>query len=71
MLNESDNEAMVRTELKYATAVGAWYDTRDLKVVKDDDAWKVLWPAEKEVNVPPQVIPGELLALGHCLARSW
>jgi hypothetical protein len=57
VLNESDNEAMVRTQLKYATAVGAWYDSRDLKVVKDGDAWKVLWPAEKEVNVPPQVIP--------------
>lgn len=57
VLHESDSEAMVRTELKYATAVGANYDTRDLKVVKDDGAWKVEWPAEKEVNVPPQVIP--------------
>jgi hypothetical protein len=57
VLHEAENEATVRTELKYATAVGAWYDTRDLKVVKDDGAWKVLWPAEKEINVPPQVIP--------------
>lgn len=57
VLHESENEASVRTELKYATAVGATYDTRDLKVVKDEGAWKVEWPAEKEVNVPPQVIP--------------
>jgi hypothetical protein len=57
VLHEADAEATVRTELKYATAVGANYDTRDLKVVKDDGAWKVEWPAEKEVNVPPQVIP--------------
>ncbi|HEY7406241.1 MAG TPA: hypothetical protein VIB39_22130 [Candidatus Angelobacter sp.] len=57
VMHESDSEATVRTQLKYATAVGAWYDTRDLKVVKDGDAWKVVWPAEKEVNVPPQVIP--------------
>lgn len=57
VLHESDNEATVRTELKYATAVGANFDTRDLKVVKDDGNWKVEWPAEKEVNVPPQVIP--------------
>lgn len=57
VLHESDSEATVRTELKYATAVGASYDTRDLKVVKDDGAWKVQWPAEKEVSVPPQVIP--------------
>jgi hypothetical protein len=57
VLHESDNEATVRTELKYATAVGASFDTRDLKVVKDDGAWKVQWPTEKEVSVPPQVIP--------------
>jgi hypothetical protein len=57
VLHESENEATVRTELKYATAVGAWYDSRDLKVVKDEGAWKVDWPAEKEINVPPQVIP--------------
>ena len=57
VLRESDNESTVRTELKYATAVGASFDTRDLKVVKDDGAWKVQWPTEKEVNVPPQVIP--------------
>ena len=57
VLHESDDEAMVRTELKYSTAVGAFYDTRDLKVVKEDGAWKVLWVGEKEVAVPPQVIP--------------
>ena len=57
VLHETENEATVRTELRYATAVGAWYDTRDLKVVKEEGAWKVVWPAEKEVNVPPQVIP--------------
>ncbi len=57
VLHESDNEAQVRTELKYSTAVGAYYDTRDLKVVKDEGAWRVVWPSEKEVAVPPQVIP--------------
>ena len=57
VLHQTDNEALVRTELKYSTAVGAFYDTRDLKVVKDDGAWKVDWPVEKEQNVPPQVIP--------------
>ncbi len=57
VLRETDNDAVVRTELKYSTAVGAFYDTRDLKVVKDGGAWKVLWQGEKDVNVPPQVIP--------------
>src|ERR1051326_2284898 len=28
VLHESENEALVRTELKYATAVGAWYEDR-------------------------------------------
>lgn len=57
VLHQTDNEALVRTELKYSTAVGAFYDTRDLKVVKDEGAWKVNWPVEKEPTVPPQVIP--------------
>src|SRR5262249_14704593 len=57
VLRESDSEALVRTELKYSTAVGAFYDTRDLKVIRDDASWKVLWQGEKEITVPPQVIP--------------
>lgn len=61
VLHQTDNEALVRTELKYSTAVGAFFDTRDLKVVKDDGVWKVDWPVEKEVNVPPQVIPVNFL----------
>ena len=57
VLHESENEALVRAELKYSTAVGAFYDTRDLKVMKDEGAWKVNWQMEKEASVPPQVIP--------------
>jgi hypothetical protein len=57
VLHENDQEALVRAELKYSTAVGAFYDTRDLPVMKDDGVWKVVWHGEKEVNVPPQVIP--------------
>lgn len=57
VLHETDNEATVRTELKYSTAVGAFYDTRDLKVAKDDGVWKVNWQVQKEPTVPPQVIP--------------
>lgn len=57
VLHENENEATVRTELKYSTAVGAFYDTRDLKVAKDDGVWKVNWQVQKEPAVPPQVIP--------------
>jgi hypothetical protein len=56
-LRENENDAVVRSELKYSTAVGAFYDTRDLKVIKDNGNWKVLWAAEKYPTVPPQVIP--------------
>src|SRR5579864_6182113 len=57
VLHQTDNDALVRTELKYSTAVGAFFDTRDLKVVKDEGTWRVDWPVEKEAIVPPQVIP--------------
>src|SRR5689334_18842730 len=40
VLRATDNEALVRANLEYATAVGAFYDTRDLKVVKEGDNWK-------------------------------
>lgn len=61
VLNENDNQALVRATLQYATAVGAIYDTRDLKVVKEGDTWKVDWPVQKEAKVPPQVIPVNFL----------
>jgi hypothetical protein len=61
VLHENDNQAVVRTELKYSTAVGAFYDTRDLNLVKDGNTWKVNWVAQKEPTVPPQVIPVNFL----------
>ena len=57
ILNQSDNEATVRANLEWSTAVGAFYDTRDLKVVRDGGEWRVLWPIEKMPNLPPQVVP--------------
>ena len=56
VLHASEDQALVRATLEYATAVGAFYDTRDLKVVKEGDRWKVEWPVMKEAKVPPQVI---------------
>jgi hypothetical protein len=56
VLHANENEALVRASLEYATAVGAFYDTRDLRVVREDGAWKVDWPIVKEAKVPPQVI---------------
>jgi hypothetical protein len=56
VLHATDDQALVRANLEYATAVGAFYDTRDLKVVKEGDSWKVVWPVVTEAKVPPQVI---------------
>ena len=56
VLHATDDQALVRATLEYSTAVGAFYDTRDLKVIKEGDRWKVDWPVVKEAKVPPQVI---------------
>ena len=58
ILHASDNEALVRADAEWATAVGALHSSRDLKVVRGDSGkWRVVWPAEKPQRVPPQVIP--------------
>jgi hypothetical protein len=57
VLRENDNEALVRVNTEWSTAVGKFDDMRDLKVVKDQGDWKVVWPLEKLPNLPPQVIP--------------
>jgi hypothetical protein len=61
VLRENDNQALVRTEIQWSTAVGAIYDMKDLNVVKSGSDWKVEWPARTEPKVPPQVIPVNFL----------
>ena len=58
VLHSNDNEALVRADVEWATAVGAIHSSRDLKVAKDANGkWRVIWPADKPQRVPPQVIP--------------
>lgn len=57
VLRETPEEALVRTFLTWSTAVGPLKATRDLKVVRHDGNWKVLWQVEKRETPPPQVIP--------------
>ena len=61
VLNSSGDSAMVRANTEWSSAVGALYDTRDLKVVQEDGAWKVVWPKDQRQNLPPQVIPVNFL----------
>ena len=56
-LQEGSNEATVRANMRWATALGPIYDVRDLKLVKAGDNWKIVWPLEKQPRVPPQVVP--------------
>jgi hypothetical protein len=54
----ADNErATVRATTKWATAVGPYYETRDLDVINRNGVWRVNWPQQTEAKVPPQVIP--------------
>ena len=57
ILNEGGDSASVRATTEWSSAVGAIYETRDLNVVKEDGAWKVVWPKDQRQNLPPQVIP--------------
>lgn len=55
-LAKEGDEAKVRVNLQWATAVGAYYESRDLKVVNGKTGWQIEWNPEKEVRVPPQVV---------------
>jgi hypothetical protein len=55
-LAKDGDEAKVRANLQWATAVGAYYDSRDLKVVNTKSGWQIEWIPAKEVRVPPQVV---------------
>jgi hypothetical protein len=57
IVKENETQATVRADLEWSSAVGAIYESRDLEVAKEDNGWKVLWPKDKEPNLPPQVIP--------------
>ncbi len=57
VLKSNDSEAMIRATLDWATAVGDFHETRDLKTVREGDRWKVEWPVAVRQKVPPQVLP--------------
>ena len=56
-LKASSDEAQIRANLKWATVVGTFRDSRVLRVAKNGNRWQVAWPVVKEPRVPPQVIP--------------
>jgi hypothetical protein len=56
-LRASSDEAQIRANLKWATVVGSFRDSRVLRVTRNGSRWQVAWPVVKEPRVPPQVIP--------------
>jgi hypothetical protein len=56
-LHASSDEAQVRASMRWASVVGTFDDSRDLRVVRNGSQWQVAWPIVKEAKVPPQVIP--------------
>lgn len=55
-LAKDGEQAKVRANLQWATAVGAYYESRDLKVVNSKSGWQIEWVPSKQVTVPPQVV---------------
>lgn len=55
-LHASSDEAEIRANLKWASVVGTFRDSRDLRVTRNGNRWQVSWPVVKEPKVPPQVI---------------
>ena len=55
-LTKSANDAVVRIDLQWSTAVGALYERKEFKVVSTKAGWKVMWPVDKQLRVPPQVV---------------
>lgn len=56
-LRASGDEAQVRARMRWASVVGIFEDSRDLRVVRNGSQWEVAWPIVREAKVPPQVIP--------------
>jgi len=56
-LRVSADTAQVRANMRWASVVGTFQDSRDLRVVKAGNQWQVAWPIVKQAKVPPQVIP--------------
>jgi len=56
-LHASANDALIRLKLHWATVVGDSVSTRDVRLVRNGEEWRLEWPLTKEPMLPPQVIP--------------
>jgi hypothetical protein len=56
VLHQEADDALVRVKLNWSTAVGSLSDTRDLKVVRQANYWRVFWPVSQVPRLPAQVM---------------
>jgi hypothetical protein len=57
ILQQSSNNADIRADLQWSTAVGALHETRDFKLVSDDGQWLVDWPAAPKSQDVAKALP--------------
>ncbi len=56
-LHITDDEAHMRVRLHWTTPVGPIEDVRDVRLVREGNVWKAVWPKSEIPNVPAEVIP--------------
>ncbi|HZQ23027.1 MAG TPA: hypothetical protein VFA89_09520 [Terriglobales bacterium] len=56
-LRATADQAKLRVNMHWSTAIGPIDDVRDLNVEQKGGNWKVDWPVPKFNDVPPQVVP--------------
>lgn len=56
-LHATNDDAQMRVRLHWTTPVGPIEDVRDIRLVREGDIWKAVWPKVTIPNVPAQVIP--------------
>src|SRR5260370_18027242 len=57
VVHQNADDALIRARLNWSTAVGSVSDTRDLKMIRQGDDCKVLWPVSQTPKIPTQVMP--------------
>jgi len=56
-LHATNDDAEMRIRLHWTTPVGPIEDVRDIRLIREGDVWKAVWPRVQVPNVPAQVIP--------------
>jgi len=60
-MHATEDDAQLRVRLHWTTPVGPIEESRDFKLVRENDVWRTVWPKIEIPNVPAQVIPVNFL----------